>query len=1217
MKSILTLPALLLTMSPLAAADTQLLIQTTMIRPVFDNLTTSAASTLPTSFVHSGIQGLSGPTKASGGTGGRYNDGAVTLEESNVGQPFASFDPGGAYINDLVAEIRSKLYPAPTATRGEVDKSIADGGAAFRYLSLLYSKDSKGDVTTAFQNMDKWYGEPERAQIANQIVLLRAALSRAPLDARLRGLLLDAYTDRAVAEIQFVKQQLEKLGTLHLKLESQSDFIIDDEIILLKQISDTYLAVITQFSDLFSNTTDGVEPADFDTSVARGIPFGYYIFQKEQPNRNQVRSRFFENTDPGAVLTDVPSFNEQTGATTTANAPNGLTVKDWTASNVTLGWIDQSVNETGFLIEYRPLSGAAWPVGTGPSISTGANITTATVTGLTPNQPYMFRVSARLSATELSTPSASVTGTPAPASVVPRPINEVLANGYRDYVTLLTVMADFVNRSGELNRLRGLRQLPASGGARSDLDTARAQISDLLAKVPTNVGFLRAMFPEDGAAFRPGDTSGIFGARTGVETAIGGLVNTRSFLDGTANLLGLDPNFLVLIQNDSAATYNNGTATVSGFDSFAQIVSRLRGEHRPLTVALDKQTAAMEAYKTFRASVDEVTKELNDESDAYADRFREITGFEMDTDADPMVPLPYDDGKGNKAVWDGKTPNPHVASELKQIADERAQLVTTDAHLEILLGIFGESEKQAKESVRLAGGLDQARTDAETKFLNETDPLYTLQTISNVTAATLQSGTDAAFGVSGASLPAKIPLAIVSAANTVAQGVNAGINVEIPKKIEQSARAYESRIANADNALAVSQANENVLSLDREKSATAIQQTEILSSLAQLNGREASLRAEITRILRNFDSNNEAIRSTLHANPIHYFRSQTAIIDADAAFADAQRWMFYAQRALEHKWTQRFAVVSGGKNYDSGSVFKMRNAVELNDLLTAYFAFDAKRELNNAANLTTSIISFKKHLLAPKPNLLDINDPPENDKRDNGTGQAITQAALFRQKLASYRGADGTITIPFNTALLQNVEGLFKGPTYASDGKVLEPGQWRDKIAYVKVNIVATNGPIAGPGGQQPRIINGSLSYGGQTYFRTRVVPGGTPALYITRPTNATPEDIGGEFSINTYHYYDSTNLDDVFFTKDSRLAAGNFAYTGQTARTSSGDPAQEDILGTSFQINDFKELSVAATGWNLIINGRQPNQAINLDQITDIELIIRHQSFSRVLPNY
>lgn len=86
----------------------------------------------------------------------------------------------------------------------------------------------------------------------------------------------------------------------------------------------------------------------------------------------------------------------RTGAATTSNIPTAASnLSAWSTSNTTaqLNWQDNSNNETGFKVSYS-LDGVHWYVlGT-----TGANVTTVQVSGLTYGTRYYFRVQATNSA---------------------------------------------------------------------------------------------------------------------------------------------------------------------------------------------------------------------------------------------------------------------------------------------------------------------------------------------------------------------------------------------------------------------------------------------------------------------------------------------------------------------------------------------------------------------------------------------------------------------------------------------------------------------------------------------------------------------------------------------------------------------------------------------------------------------------------------------------
>ena len=1081
------------------------------IRPTFDNLS-SLGGTTGNGFVTSSIQGDANLTKASGGISGAVNDGATTLEEFSVGQSFAPFTPYREYAQEEASRIRASLYPGPTENRAQVE----GGGKPFRYLSLLYSADpEESDITSHFEQMGTWYGPAEQLAINAAIDELRTALAIAPLDTGLRNLLLDAYTDRAIAEMQFIKTDLVELGKKRLGLESVSLFIIDEEIEILERVTQKLRVILSGYGQLFGERMEGVEPHDFDPSVPRGVPFGYYVFQKQQPNRNQTPSRYFESENSSAL--PVPGYDENT------------------------------------------------------------------------------------------------------ESVVPRPANEILASGYKDYVHVLTILSAYVAHNTELARLRGLRQLPAGSGNPSDLDRAREEASFIARTTPNSLAFLRGMFPH--IDFPPGDSSGVYAAYTGLETALADLTNTRAFLNGTANLLGLDPNFLILLQTQNSATFDDHEGNpADGFDSFSQIVSRLRGPNRPLTVALEKLDEASTQYTTFRESVDQVTEELKDVRVSFENRFREITGYTVGVD------------DGN---FDGVHGKQGVGSELEQVQLDLQLLNKTGFQIFKLLQQFQTSERKAKGTLQRAYGLNQVVENAQTAYTDKVSPIYTGLTVAKSLAAGSQALADTTFaaaGVDGVSTffsggGNAIAIGVAGAINTVVQTAAAATEVQSEKAIDEAAKTYESALQKADNALTVSQAQDTVQDLLRERYSAIIEQQEVKNATTQARARQKSLLLELDRIQQVFETNTQAVRSRFHADPIHFYRSQNSILAADAAFDEAQRWMFYAQRALEHKWTQRFARVSGNEVYDSGSIFKMRNVTELDDLLTAYLAFDADRELGDVSSTVTSIISFKNHLLARNPKLSNLTDRTEDDLRiDFSTGIPIpvTQVELFRSKLRSFQDQDGAICVPFNTALLQDIEGLFRGPEYSSTGNINSGGQWRDKIIYVKFNIIAEDGPISGPGGFQPLIVNGAAGYGGLTIFRTRVVPCAGIFDRLTQNSAATQVngeyiDLPGEFFVQPYRFYQSENLDNVFQVRDENTATGpSFAYSGRTARASGADPTQEDILGGTFQINDFRELSVAATRWSLKINANQPNlpgQVVDIDKIEDIELIIRHRASSRILP--
>ncbi len=207
----------------------------------------SAQATIP-QFVRPDFQNLSGPGTVSGRDpnpgliwiqgqirpiASAPSDGAALLTEASFGQPFSPYvfsstsDPSNTYAAQIVAQVRSVLYPPRGATRAQVLGSTT----AFRYKWLLFSPNpGETDVTTHFQDMGNWFGDPERALVNQQILVLRDAIAVSPLDTGLRDLLLDCYYDLAVAEMQSAKKSLASLAAKNLGLTLTSPFVIDDEI---------------------------------------------------------------------------------------------------------------------------------------------------------------------------------------------------------------------------------------------------------------------------------------------------------------------------------------------------------------------------------------------------------------------------------------------------------------------------------------------------------------------------------------------------------------------------------------------------------------------------------------------------------------------------------------------------------------------------------------------------------------------------------------------------------------------------------------------------------------------------------------------------------------------------------------------------------------------------------------------------------------------------
>ncbi len=82
------------------------------------------------------------------------------------------------------------------------------------------------------------------------------------------------------------------------------------------------------------------------------------------------------------------------GCPTTINAPSNLTSKAKSSTQIVLGWKDNSSNENGFVVE-KKTGNCSSPNSWTSVASLSANSTTLTVSNLSPNTDYAFRVKAR------------------------------------------------------------------------------------------------------------------------------------------------------------------------------------------------------------------------------------------------------------------------------------------------------------------------------------------------------------------------------------------------------------------------------------------------------------------------------------------------------------------------------------------------------------------------------------------------------------------------------------------------------------------------------------------------------------------------------------------------------------------------------------------------------------------------------------------------------
>jgi len=984
--------------------------------------------------------------------------GSLILMESSFGQPFATDLPFPDFVVVNLSNALTYLYPPTTATRTELDT----GGTnhwAFRYKWLLYSNDAGGVfLTESFP--DSWYGDAERANVEAALDLLRRALAYAPYDRTLRHAYLDVFYDQAVAEQSGIKSQLADIAKYRIGEVAlgPDEFIIDKEIQGYTNILSKLQRALTNYGQIF-NDFSGVDVTTLDTSATFGTPFGYFMFQQEQPFRNQMAPQFL-------IGTTLATLDPQTG---------------------------------------QPLTN--------------------------------------------STPA-------------------VLFAGYKDFVMLMTLLQDSTTYAAELARLYGTR------GTGADRTNAYALIRQVQTDVPAEVQSLTGMFAP--TAFPPGDASGARAAINGVLFSVAELDGVRAFLDGRANPLGFDPNFLVLIQEAPGLP---STSNTTPFDSFDSLLLWLRATSTaPLSAADTKYATAQTAYDAYRGYADQVQTELASIDDTYATSYTAITGYQPD---DP--------------TFTGD--NPAEGSELAQSKSTVSNLLirlsylqTNSASLQSNLSLATLTINDAVDKTNQIDALLESYFDKTDSAWDEIHAQKTAAAVSQATAEAVYAAAGAAASGTPEGEVAAVVAGVAGAANAAVQGEAANRISVREEELDHDSSTHDADMQALSAYPAVLQALSGYQSIIQSQASNASDVQDVNNQIAQEVVTQGNLQRELESIRLNHESARAQNASRYYADPIHSFRAQAALLAADQAFRRAQRWVFYTQRALEYKWNKDFTwTQSGAHSYDKGTIFKLLNAQELDDLVGALEDFNTQNLIAFSREESDDRISLVDDLLLPFPG------PGSTDTglRRDPSGNLVPKEALFRRiLLGQVSSPNVTVDANFRTirldtfVLLKNLGTFFNGPTYGTNGNLLSLGKHLDKIQWVKFNIMTTNPP--------GELYQGAtFRYSGDCYIRVA----SPPCHYDT----SAPGALFHAFPFQ--YFYPDPQISGAFLSQTSQDALAKMAFSLNSWALPNGqvDPA---LQNSNLENSSFKELSIAATGLELRIPLSAP---IDLNLIRDIEIWVHH----------
>ncbi len=713
----------------------------------------------------------------------------------------------------------------------------------------------------------------------------------------------------------------------------------------------------------------------------------------------------------------------------------------------------------------------------------------------------------------------------------------MLFSGYKDLVLIFELLRDHGRAAHDLARLLVARNAPG------DRDEAKTFIAESERLLYLQGSLLQSIFPELPG---PEDPSGLVQAIAGWSGALESLANLRQIIASEANLLGFAPDFLMLIENFTGP----GSDFFDSFDVFRERLS-LNTLDSSLRRARDRLQTARDTYDQFRGYEGQILEQFEQSTISYESRLFEIVG------ARP--------GEPNYSDVANTNPGSELDQQFRSINLAQLKIDRNKAEIDNLA-------EEVQIEINRAVDVSAVYIDYGDRQASVTE-----------TIGAIKAGQAAANALAGVFSPEKLLKRAVVAGvlNAAAQaGGEAGIaHLEASK--ERLAAAEQSRIEGINSSARVKTLllGMNTLVVDSAEARLLMQQ-----EVARL----AALYREISELESRIAERNSGLAARYFADPVHRLAADWRMIEANLGFEEAQRWLFFMVRALEFKWNTPFAgFAHDGRTWSVSTLFKLRNADELEAFFNAMNAFDAL--INRGKTYRFDWFSVREDFMGLK--MLD-DEGQTAEYIDPVTGETHDAIGMFRAILArSVRPVQGgqEIVIEFNT--VRQIPGgfFFVGPTFNLDGTVASPGRFLNKIDYLQIRLPGDHTL----GRSQ---LAGRLTYGGTSFIRNFNVGQFDPERSDRLVNEMT--------SYSTrYWFFDPTPGQQRWkFTEGLTIDAVEMQL--------SDDPRQPPTVG---KIHEFKERSVAATGWRLVIPLVQQNtQVLKLDELNDIEIYFHHYSAQR-----
>lgn len=575
-------------------------------------------------------------------------------------------------------------------------------------------------------------------------------------------------------------------------------------------------------------------------------------------------------------------------------------------------------------------------------------------------------------------------------------------SGFKDYALVWQIEKYAAEAAAELAKLYTLRNTDG------DKDEALRVIRESQQSLYTDAMVLNGLFEED--------VDCVAQAVAGHSNAMTTLSGLKTALDNGANPLGLDNEMLVLIQNENIAEQNY-------YDTYDILKTTL--ETGELANAMNDYLDAISDYKVDMNNQDDVARQLENLRSQFGDRLRNIAGVEV-TDDNYDTP---EDNEGSE-LW-----NSARNVDMAQLRIEEVQ--TRIENTKDLIYAEIEAVEKRHDINGLINELILEYSGKQQELTKEIAEINAKQAIANAAAQASSH-----FG------GLKLDLGMFATSAHVANGAIQR-HYEIAKGEKQ---AEKERLAAEEN-VEIRKLNEDlgeidselrIVALNKELITLSIELMQTVMVLAQSEGQRVALYDEKAYLEKRLVEARADLAERYYADPSHRLLYNQALTRADLSFSRTQVLVYMLARSLEYKWVTSVDFTYNETHYTPQTVFALRNAQELADMVGALDYFNTMKIPTVNRGALAFEMSLKRHVLG-------IEDAPDSLalfretmlgfplKEDAGNSTNWIGPSDFKAMQDSY---SQVIHIEFSTN--RNIDTFFSSL------------RWNEKIHYLTVLIDAT-----------------------------------------------------------------------------------------------------------------------------------------------------------------